>query len=246
MSQMIPRIDKNAKLPLYCQLKEILLQDIKKMQPDEMITPESMLIERHDVSRTTVRQAIAELVAEGYLYTIRGKGTFVADRKVDLVYMNKIESFAEQVRNSGYTPHTKVLELKKVPASHEAAKYLNLTEGEEVLYLKRLRFADDIPITVVESYLPLPQCERLMHMDLEQSSLYGVLSMQKDTEVRHVRRIIKAGIAIEEERSLLQLEENAVVLYFVNVGYTADETPMEYCVSSYRVDFNVFTVDLYK
>ena len=70
--------------------------------------------------------------------------------------MNKFESFAEQVRNSGYTPHTKVLEQKKIPASLEVAKYLNITEGEEVLYLKRLRFADDIPITVVESYLPLP------------------------------------------------------------------------------------------
>ena len=126
MNQMVPRIDKNAKLPLYCQLKEILLRDIKKMQPDEMITPESMLIERYNVSRTTVRQAIAELITEGYLYTIRGKGTFVADRKVDLVYMNKIESFAEQVRNSGYTPHTKVLEQKKIPASLEAVSYTHL------------------------------------------------------------------------------------------------------------------------
>lgn len=54
------------------------------MQPDEMIAPESMLIEKYGVSRTTVRQAIAELIAEKYLYTIRGKGTFVADRKVDL------------------------------------------------------------------------------------------------------------------------------------------------------------------
>ncbi|MCI8853327.1 MAG: GntR family transcriptional regulator [Lachnospiraceae bacterium] len=84
MNQAVLRIDKNAKLPLYYQLKEILLQEIRSMQPDEMIAPESMLIEKYGVSRTTVRQAIAELIAEKYLYTIRGKGTFVADRKVDL------------------------------------------------------------------------------------------------------------------------------------------------------------------
>lgn len=246
MNKPVLQIDKSAKLPLYCQLKEILLQDIKKMQPDEMITPESVLIERYGISRTTVRQAIAELVTEGYLYTIRGKGTFVADRKVDLVYMNKIESFAEQVRNSGYTPSTKVLKQKVVQASEKVAQRLNIAIGKKVLYLKRLRFADDMPIALAESYLPLPQCKRLINMDLEPVSLYGVLAEDEKTEVRHVRRIIKAGLAKEEERALLNLSDNDVVLYFINIGYTADETPVEYCISSYRVDFNVFTVDLYK
>ena len=246
MVSTTPRIDKNAKIPLYYQLKEILLQNIKQMQANEMISPESTLIEQYGLSRTTVRQAISELITEGYLYTIRGKGTFVAERKVDLVYMNKIESFADQVRSSGYVPHTKVLERKRIPAGPEVARRLELEEGAEVLYLKRLRFADEIPITLVESYLPLPQCQGLLQADLEQNSLYDLLSRDPETEVRHVRRSIKAGIAREEERKLLELEENAVVLYFVNTAYTLDEKPVEYCISCYRVDFNAFTVDLYK
>ncbi len=211
-----------------------------------MIAPESMLIEKYGVSRTTVRQAIAELIAEKYYITIRGKGTFVADRKVDLAYMNKIESFAEQVRNSGYMPYTKVLEQKRVSASPEVAKQLQIPEGLEVLYLKRLRFADTVPIALEESNHPLSLCEELLRLHLEQHSLYEALSREKETEVRHVRRTIKAKLAQEEERSLLQLEEDAVVVYFVNMGYTADEMPIEYCLSSYRGDFKVFTVDLYK
>lgn len=246
MSKPVLQIDKSAKLPLYYQLKEILMQEIRKMQPDEMILPESGLIEKYGISRTTVRQAISELITEGYLYTIRGKGTFVADRKVDLVYMNKIESFAEQVRNSGYMPSTRVLEQKVLPAPDKVAKHLNLASGKKVLYLKRLRFADDVPIALAESYLPLPLCRRLTDMDLEPVSLYEVLAEDSKTEVRHVRRIIKAGMATAEEKKLLQLENEDVVLRFVNIGFNMDEIPVEYCVSSYRVDYNVFTVDLYK
>jgi len=246
MKNTVSKINKDAKVPLYYQLKEILLSEIKKMDSDEMIEPESALIAKYDVSRTTVRQAIAELTNEKYLYTVRGKGTFVADRKVDLVYMNKIESFAEQVRSSGRTPYTKILEQKKVPATSEVAKYLDIMEGDEVLLLKRLRFADTTPVTIVESYMALPRCEKLMDIDLEQTSLYDALSDDEDTEVRHVRRIIKGELADKEARELLELDENAVVLCFINVAYTANEIPVEYCIAFYRVDVNEFAVDLYK
>lgn len=240
------QIDKSAKIPLYCQLKEIILAEINKMKADEMIAPESFWIENYDVSRTTVRQAFSELINEGYLYTVRGKGTFIAERKVDLAYMNKIESFAEQVKSSGRAPYTKVLMQKIVPATFDVAKYLEVKEGANVLLLYRLRYADSTPVAITESYMPLPRCNVLIDMDLEQVSLYEVLAQNEETEVRHVRRIIKAGIATEEERTLLELGEEQVLLRFVNIAYTAKEKPVEYCNSCYRVDMNVFTVDLYK
>lgn len=242
------KIDKDSFVPLYFQLKSILLEQIEKMEPDEMIPPESSLCAEYNVSRTTVRQAIAELVNEKYLYTVRGKGTFVAEQKIDLEYMNKIESFDEQVRQSGREPSTIVLEQKVISADNEIASHLNIPVGQEVLKLKRLRFADQDPIALAISYLPLPLCEELVEMNLSKVSLYGVLDQDKDTEVRHVKRVIRASLANEEEVRLLQLkkEEEKALLCFLNVGYTAAEVPIEYCISKYRVDMNNFSVDLFR
>ncbi|MBN2852060.1 MAG: GntR family transcriptional regulator [Clostridia bacterium] len=75
-------------LPLYFKLKEDLIDDIKnsKLKPDEMITSENELCKQYNMSRPTVRQALGELTNMGYLYKIKGKGTFVSD-------INSIEIF---------------------------------------------------------------------------------------------------------------------------------------------------------
>lgn len=245
MSISQKRIDKSLAVPLYFQLKTILLDTLRDALPGDMIEPESVMTKKYDVSRTTVRQAIAELVNEKYLYTVRGKGTFVADRKVDLAYMNKIESFADQVRKSGLTPSTKVLAKEVVPAGEEQAAGLDIEVGAEILYVKRLRFADDTPVAIAESYLPLPGCSMLLQADLARVSLYGELSRDPGTEVRHVHRTIGACMADAEEKELLQMNDSEILQYFINTAYNAEEIPVEYCVSKYRGDKNTFTVDLY-
>ena len=105
-------------------------------------------------ARTTVRQAVTELVQEGWLYRIKSKGTFVTHPKINQDFLKKLESFQEQMKRLGMKPSTSVLELKKMKADAEVAKALQLKEGAEVIFLFRKRFADGEPIVTIKTYLP--------------------------------------------------------------------------------------------
>lgn len=238
------KIDKALKIPLYYQLKEILLEEIRQLEPDEMMEPESVLIAKYDVSRTTVRQAIAELIRENYLYTIRGKGTFVAKRQDGLRYMNQIESYDEQVRQSGLVPSTRILEQQIILANKNIAEQMRVQENSGVLHLKRLRYADKIPLCIAESYLPLPECAPLVQKDMENHSLYTALEEDCGKKVVHVHRRIKAGLANAEDSKILMVDQGTPLLFFTNIATTEDGQVVEYCESRFRVDMIAFTVEL--
>ncbi len=76
-------INKYSNEPLYCQLRSIIIRKIEsgEYREDEKISSELELCKEYNISRPTVRQAISELTNNGYLYKVRGKGTFVAKTK---------------------------------------------------------------------------------------------------------------------------------------------------------------------
>jgi GntR family transcriptional regulator len=148
------RINRNSKLPLYHQLYEILRSNITRgeWQPGDVIPPESELIDRYQVSRTTVRQVLDMLVNEGLIYRQRGRGTFVAHPTVEQALV-RIISFTEDMRQRGFKPGTKVLSSGLVPAPRDIAEKLGVEPGEELARLERLRLADDEPMSIEDSYL---------------------------------------------------------------------------------------------
>ena len=105
------RIDKSIPIPLYFQLKKLILSEIKEgnYRSGELIPTEKEISDAFQISRTTVRQAITELVQEGWLYRVKSKGTFVAQPKISQDYIRKIESFNNQIFRLGMTPSTEVL-----------------------------------------------------------------------------------------------------------------------------------------
>ena len=108
------KINKNTPVPLYFQLKTLILDEIKsgRYKVGDAIPTEKELSEMFEISRTTVRQAVMELVQEGWLYREKSKGTFVAQPKIRQDFIQKIESFNDQITRSGMTPSTEVLALK--------------------------------------------------------------------------------------------------------------------------------------
>ena len=105
------RIDKSVPIPLYFQLKELILAEIKEghYKSGDLIPTEKEISDAFQISRTTVRQAITELVQEGRLYRVKSKGTYVAQPKITQEFIRKIESFNDQMYRSGMTPSTEVL-----------------------------------------------------------------------------------------------------------------------------------------
>lgn len=240
------KLDKSVPIPLYYQLKTLLLEGIKSnaYPVDSMIPTEKEISEIFEISRTTVRQAITELVREGWLYRVKSKGTFVAQRKIKQDFIRRLESFNEQIERTGRRPGTELLALEVVEMPERAAEAFGAAPGEKVVYLHRKRSADAEPIVTVETYLPYPKCAFLMQHNMAKESMYNVLAEREETRICRVSRILEAVAANAQDARLLNIRTGKPVHLFHTVGYNQYDQPIEFSIARYRGDRNRFEVDL--
>lgn len=248
-------LNKSSPVPLYYQLQEILIEAIKsgKYQEGESILPEMELSKMFQISRPTVRQAINELVNEGYLYRIKGKGTFVARSKINQNYTLILDSYNDEMSKKGLVPKTKVFEQEVINASREIADILKINENDKVIRLKRLRYAfkdfrdaqsfSDKPIVLVTTYIPLDIYPELINIDFEKESLYQILE-DNNLFVKKVKREFEARKASYNEAKLLDIEENDPVHYFRTIGYLENGMPIEYSKCVYPGNRNKFIIEI--
>ncbi len=239
-------INKNIPIPLYYQLKTILLEYIKEQHPD-METPipaEVEISENFGISRPTVRQAINELVVEGYLCRIKAKGTFISKPKINQDFLLVLDSFNKEMLKKGLNPSTKVIDMKTVESDEKVSKALKLQIGSRVIELSRLRFANEEPIVFVTTYLPYALCQSILEKNLEADSLYELLEKECRLVISRAERSLESILAGEFEAVLLQIEKGAPIQYFESVAYLSNGTPVEYSLAKYRGDRNKFTFEL--
>lgn len=242
-------LDKNTPIPLYFQLEKLILEEIENgtYPVGSMIPTEKELSQIFDISRTTVRQAIADLVRREQLYRVKSKGTFVARPKISHQgFIQSILSFDEDIRNEGRNPSTQVLELKPVPLPEEIAFHMGMAPGTEVVYLYRKRCADSEPIVRVETYLPYDLCSFTLEHDFTSESLYDVLSNQEDTQVTHIIRTCEARLANADDVTVLNMKRGRPIHYFVSMGQNRKGRLIEYSIARYRGDQSQFRVELFK
>lgn len=238
-------VDKTTPIPLYFQFKNILLNMMKvgELQPGDMIPTEFELCDIFAISRTTIRQALTELVNENKFYRVKGRGTFVAQNKINQDFIRKIESYNAEMKRKGYIPSSEVLDLKVIPANTEVAAALEIQANADVISLKRLRYADEQPIVITQTYLPYTFCKHILDHDMGKESLYKLLSQNVNTRIYRVVRNIEATIPSKEDCDLLNITKTTAVQLFHYTGYNKFETPVEYTISRYRGDKNIFTIE---
>lgn len=230
---------------LYDQIKDDLLSKIKDgTYPEGQTIPSELeLAEIYGVSRPTIRQALQILVSDGYLEKRRRRGTVVTKPKVSQSFTMSISSFEDAMRLAGRLPKTKVLVFKRERANAEVEKRLELTRGQDVFKLVRLRYADDLPNVFVESYIPCALYPGLDSFDFNESSLYAAMDACGNPVMTARRRleVIKADGAAA---ALLDVEAGDPLLLFHTVARDASGTAVEYSVATYRGESNSFELNV--
>ncbi|MBA8964823.1 GntR family transcriptional regulator [Rhodococcus percolatus] len=230
---MMPVHLRDSVIPKHEQLRAILLHKCtKELQPGDLMTSERKLMQDYGVSRITVREAIGQLVNEGHLVRVRGKGTFVAHRPVQSKL--HLASFTEEMRAQGHKPTTVVLRSEEDAAPEATAKALRIAPDTSAYHVKRLRLADGEPVSVDDGWFNAALLPGLLDLDLT-GSIYRATADKYGMPIDRAEQTVSADGASQEIATLLGIKKGAPVMYFDRVSFSGP-TPVEHTRSWYRSD----------
>ena len=213
--------------PLYMRVKNEIKADIlnHKYQVGERIPSEAELIRIYGVSRITVRRAIQELADEDLLTKIHGSGTFVSAPKHNR-HVVGIHSFTTDCLDSGIVPRTRILALNIVKATEADAKVIKVAPGEKIVYLERLRYADDEPVIIERDYFPFRFSSMLWETSASLQSITHLLEDKFNLKVGSFDATIEISIPFKQDAKLLELRSNTPVLLVRGCTYDTDGIPL--------------------
>jgi len=229
-------INYESKVPLYYQLKEEIKKKILNgtYKENDLIPSEREIGEQFNLSSTTVRRALNDLVQEKLLERKAGKGTFVRMSKVKRD-LRKVLGFTANMQEIGLSPSTKVLSKKIVSANAFARQRLGLEKGATVVKINRLRLANDVPMMLETRYIRTDLCPGIEKQDLS-SSLWKVFeNIYGHKPSRHTQNVTIAKFS-GSQAGLFGLEAGALAFLINGVTFVKDGLPIECEESLYRSD----------
>ncbi|SUG03421.1 GntR family transcriptional regulator [Salmonella enterica subsp. enterica serovar Pullorum] len=191
---MIEQPDSKSAKPLYKQLEAALKEAIARgeYKPGQQIPTENELSARWQVSRVTVRKALDALTRENLLTRVSGKGTFVSGEKFQRS-MTGIMSFSELCQSQGRRPGSRTIKSVFESVDDETKALLNMNDGEKAVVIERIRYADDVAVSLETVHLP-PRFAFLLDEDLNNHSLYECLREKYHLWFTHSRKMIRTGL----------------------------------------------------
>ena len=221
------------RVPKYYAVKGELLQLIEGAAVGTVLPTERELAERFGTSRTTVRQAIAELVVEGRLERTQGSGTYVSEPK--LIQLRQLSSFTEDIGERRTDARSEVLDISRVGADAEVARALGLTEGSKVLRIERLRIISDEPIAHEVAYLN-GSFPRIAAELARRGSLYLTLSQAYGVDLAAAEDVVETALASPVEAQLLGVDTGLPMLLIKRTAHDRAGQALEYTRSVFRGD----------
>lgn len=230
-------VSQTVEKPLYLQLVDELEVTIReRMAPNDKLFSERELTQVYGVSRITVRLALQELEKRGLVYKKHGKGTYVSEISDTAVDLSQAYSFTEQMKKIGKVPRTSILSFKLVKASDYIAQHLQLSQGEEVFEVERLRLADEVPMMLERTYVPASLFPALTAIRMREKPLYEIFLEDYGQTIRLAEEEFYASIALDNEAKILGIPSNSPVLHLVRKTYNDKNRIIEFTFSIARAD----------
>lgn len=222
--------------PLYAQIKSLLRERILDgaYAEHEKMPSEAELMKSFSVSRITIRQALGDLAKEGLIFTVHGKGTFVAKRKV-AQDITRLEGFSEAMSEHGYQTFNKVLSIKYIPANPEVASKLRVEDGTEICEIRRLRYLSGEPVSLDVTYISREIGLKLEKADLATRDIFAIFENDLDIPLSGAELEIEATTADLKLAAALGIKRGAPVLRVDRLTFS-DSQPVDYEHLYYRAN----------
>ena len=247
MSSPPRALTKQPGLPLYHQIQHLIRHRITtgEYSPGQQIPSEHALCRELSVSRVTLRQALGELVRDGMLVGVQGKGTFVVHNPPKRLSPVKYTGFLDELQQRVLKLKVKDVEIVRVPPSTELRALLQLTDDEaEVTLIRRLRHINDRPFSFTLNYLPLSIGTRVREKDLYTVPLLRILQDELKIAIVRARETIEAAPADPDIAQRLGISVLHPVMHMKRVMYTTKDRPFELVETYYRADKYHYSVNL--
>ena len=214
----------------HVQVREYVRALVEGADPGTPAPSERELVQYFGVARMTVRQALDALVSEGLLERIPGRGTFVADPRIERA--PNLSGYAEEMRRRGLRPASHTLLARVEAAGPGVARALEIGVGEAVVHWQRLRLADESPMCLEDAYLSAALVPGLL--EALPDSLYDELD-RRELGPTWGEDSVEASLAKEPEASLLGIEVGEPILRVARRSFSG-RRPVEVSRSTYRAD----------
>jgi GntR family transcriptional regulator len=235
-------------VPLYYQLDTILRKKIVsgEIPPGAPFPTEDVLVQQYNISRITVRQALASLEKDRLIVRKQGKGTFVSE-KIERSALPKLTGTGKDlVDTSSYDSKpikitTRVIGLSRLLANKTITDYLGLPEGAEIYRIERVRLADNKPLYHLLNYLPVEIGEKISPKTFKNKTLTTVMEVDLKINIKKAIQTIEADIVDSYIGPILDAREGEPCLILRRVVFDKDERAVEYLVAAFRADRYMYT-----
>lgn len=224
------QLDHNGPVPIYEQIETwIQGQILSGAWPERhKLLAEADLANELDVSRGTVRKAIAELTRDGFLVRTHGRGTFVAPGALEQPLADRLVTFSEDLISRGIAFETEVLEQGIVPATGRIAERLDAEPGSELFFLKRLRLVKNSPLIVLHNYVIYDVCPGIEQLDFTHVRLFEVLENHYGLAINYGRRTFQAMAADANTAEHLLLSEGDPAMHIEQQTFLSSDRLVEF------------------
>jgi len=222
--------------PVYRQIRDALANEIReRYRSGEFLPPEGELAERFSVHRHTLRRAIDELVADGFVQRFHGKGVFVVEPAISYAIVSNTR-FTETLESLGITTKSQVLRKQVIPATRGIASKLKIKEGVEVVFVETLRAVEAKPFCVISHFIPSQMCPEIFeHYD--SGSLHRFIKKSCGIEVKREESLVSAVLPEAGDTRLLNMPRHAPILRVKSTNVDVESgRPVEYAVTRFRGD----------
>lgn len=214
---------------MYIQIANELKRSIYdgEFNEENKLPSEEELVAEIGVSRGTVRKAVSQLVDEGVLEKIQGKGTFVVQEKISYPFAQELISYAESMENMGLDFSTEVLNFNKIMPDLEIKERLSLEDNEQVFYMVRRRCVNKKPAILLYNWISAKQCPDLEKFDFSHIGLFDAIEMEIGTKIKYGIRNFSAKQVSKAQSKLLDLKEHSPILNIGQVTFDHNDKKIE-------------------